>query len=359
MAVIVKNLKECILNNAKESDKVVIISGYFSPDIIEEIAKLNVSFTFYYGMYAIDKISDIVYRKMKSIDTSNGNLTLKFVNTQRVHTKCYLFYKDEMICNAMVGSANCSVQGLCSPENSEMLIELNSNVLKEMDYLIRLEQYYNKIDKMSLDIGDPKIKTFTKKFRILKNNNKKSRVPVTNDPLVAIMPLYKMSKNGKKMTYCGAGPNWGNQKGNTATKQDAMESYIPILAEHLDKYPLLFQAYPVCRKTTGGKTTRRSDPVTVIWDDGEMMTMTFQGSQREYPSKKNPLMVYPKQLTYGGDSSKKGGAVLGAYLRKRMNVDPFHVITVKDLKKYGRDHIVLTYISSGLYQADFSGRPLP
>ena len=70
------------------------------------------------------------------------------------------------------------------------------------------------------------------------------------------------------------------------------------------------------------------------------MTMTFQGSQRHYPSKSNPLMVYPKQLSYADASPKKGGAELGAYLRRRMNVAPFHVITVKDLDDYGRDHVL-------------------
>lgn len=49
---------------------------------------------------------------------------------------------------------------------------------------------------------------------------------------------------------------------------------------------------------------------------------------------------------------------MGKYLRKRMNVDPFHIITINDLKKYGRDHILLTYVSPGLYTADFSGTPL-
>lgn len=358
MAVIVDELKEFVIDNAKKSDNIIIVSGYFSPDIIDEIAKLNVQFSFYYGMYAIDRISDIVYKKMKNIEASNSNLTLKFVNMQRVHTKCYLFYKNGKMFNALVGSANCSRQGLSSPANSEMLVELNADVLKNSDYLARLDKYYQDIDKISLNVNDSGIKPYSKKVTIKRKRNKKSRVPVTTDPCVAIMPLYKLDKNGKRTTYFGGGPNWGNQNGNTAKHQDAMEAYIPIFAEHLDKYPLLFQAYPVNRKTTGGKSTRKSDPVTVIWDDGEMMTMTFQGSQRPYPSKESPLIVYPKQLSYGDDSTNKGGAVLGAYLRKRMNVDPFHVITVKDLDKYGRDYIVLTYVSPGLYQADFSGTPL-
>ncbi len=153
-----------------------------------------------------------------------------------------------------------------------------------------------------------------------------------------------------------SGPNWGNQKGNTAKKQSAMEAYLTVLTDHIDNYPLLFPPYPVSRSTTGGKKTRKSDPITVIWDDGTMMTMTFQGSQRHYPSKSNPLMVYPKQLSYGDASPSVGGSVLGAYLRNRMNVGPFHVITVKDLDDYGRDHVELHYVSPGLYTADFSGK---
>ena len=70
-------------------------------------------------------------------------------------------------------------------------------------------------------------------------------------------------------------------------------------------------------------------------------------------------MVYPKQLSYGDDSTNKGGAVLGKYLRKRMNVSAYHVITIADLTKYGKDYVLLTYVSPGLYTADFSGTPLP
>ena len=326
--------------------------------MIDEIAKMGVPFVYYYGMYGIDKIAKPVYDKLISINNSNSNLKLKFVHTQRVHTKCYLFYKNTKLENALVGSANCSINGLCSIENAEMLIELNKKELKSDRYLFELNEYIKRIEKIAIDISDPAI--VPKKLKDVKKHRKrgKDKIQDSGNPLSAIMPLYKVDKKGRKKTYKAGGPNWGNQKGNVATKQDAMEAYIPILTEHVDKYPLLFQPYPVDRLTTGGKKTRKSDPVTVIWDDGEMMTMTFQGTQRAYPSKQNPLMVYPKQLSYGDDSTKRGGAVLGKYLRKRMNVDPFHIITINDLKKYGRDHILLTYVSPGLYTADFSGTPL-
>lgn len=359
MAVLVDDLKDKVLENVKDCDNAVVITGYFSPDIIEEIAAIGVPLAYYYGMYGVDKIAKPIYDKLCSINSMYATLSLKFVHTQRVHTKCYLFYKEGKISNALVGSANCSLNGLCSDKNSEMLVELNIVELQSDNYLKQLEIYVNDIDAIALDITDPLVKPKDTKKIKAKRKGKAGKLPDTGNPLSAVMPLYQLDKKAKKKTYKGGGPNWGNQKGNVATQQDAMEAYIPILTEHLDKYPLLFQAYPAKRTTTGGKKTRLSDPVTVIWDDGEMMTMTFQGSQRAYPSKDNPLMVYPKQLSYGDSSTKHGGAVLGKYLRNRMNVPLFHVITVSDLKKYGRDHVLLTYVSPGLYMADFSGTPLP
>lgn len=44
MAILVKNLKKKVLENAKESDQIIIITGYFSPDMIDEIAKMGVPF---------------------------------------------------------------------------------------------------------------------------------------------------------------------------------------------------------------------------------------------------------------------------------------------------------------------------
>ena len=56
MAILVKNLKKKVLENAKESDQIIIITGYFSPDMIDEIAKMGVPFVYYYGMYGIPGI---------------------------------------------------------------------------------------------------------------------------------------------------------------------------------------------------------------------------------------------------------------------------------------------------------------
>lgn len=139
MAVLVDNLENNVIENVKASDHVTIITGYFSPDIIEKIAQLGIPLTYYYGMYGIDKISKPVYDKLVAISNQYPCLQLKFVNTQRVHTKCYLFYKNNKIFNSLVGSANCSLNGLCSSSNAEMLVELNVDELKSDEYLLNLD----------------------------------------------------------------------------------------------------------------------------------------------------------------------------------------------------------------------------
>lgn len=178
-----------------------------------------------------DTVAKPVYDKLISINNSNSNLKLKFVHTQRVHTKCYLFYKNTKLENALVGSANCSINGLCSIENAEMLIELNKKELKSDRYLFELNEYIKRIEKIAIDISDPAI--VPKKLKDVKKHRKrgKDKIQDSGNPLSAIMPLYKVDKKGRKKTYKAGGPNWGNQKGNVATKQDAMEAYIPILTE--------------------------------------------------------------------------------------------------------------------------------
>ena len=42
MAVLVDNLENNVIENVKASDHVTIITGYFSPDIIEKIAQLGI-----------------------------------------------------------------------------------------------------------------------------------------------------------------------------------------------------------------------------------------------------------------------------------------------------------------------------
>ena len=361
MAVFVKDLKKEILEKAKLSDKIVIISGYTTPDIIEDIAKVNVEMIFYYGMYYTDGITPVLHNKLKKLDVAHSNLTIKIVKEHRVHTKCYLFYKNGNLVNALVGSANCSKNGLMGATNSEMLVELNKKeLLQSSNYLIDLHSYFTAIDAAAVHCTDAAIvgrnKVTFKKIKGVQGE----KVPYSGNPFVAIMPLYTLKK-GKKVVHRAGGINWGLQSGHSKKGTGYAEAYIPVYGEHIDKYPIMFPFFPIQRKTTGGKITRKSDPVVVLWDDGVIMEMVFGGGGVERPTEGkrqqgDPYKEYPKNFTSGADG---GGGELGEYLRKRMNVPRRKLIEISDLEKYKKDYIKLTYISPGYYEADFSGVPLP
>lgn len=367
MAVYKKDLKQLVLDNADKCSRIVIISGFATPDTIEEIARKKVEISFYYGMYRKRGLTRLTYKKLIEIDKKYDNLSVYIVRDYHVHTKCYLFLDKEKVINALVGSANCSVDGLSSGENSEMLVELNERELTgNTCYLKNLKDYAEEVKQASVKCGDPEIVINEAKTIIKKQKEKKGQYLVSTNPYIAYMPLFswKKRKNGsfKKIVNKQSGLNWGLQSGHSKKGAGYAEAYLKVTGELVDLHPVIFPFFPTSRTTTSGKITRRFDPVIVLWDDGTIMEMIFSGNGVERPTKKKrkpgeTFHQYPKQFTSGKDGDG-GGAELGKYLRKRMNVPERHVITMKDLKDYGREYVELTYIHDGYYEADFSGTPL-
>ena len=357
MAVLVDNLLSSLVSSTTNCDQIVIISGYSSPDIVEEIAKLGKPTTFYYGMYGAEGITERQLISFRTLQTKYANMRIQLVYKHRVHTKAYLILNDDNISHAFVGSANFSSNGLTGVKNSEMLVELNKQELAVgSTYLSQLYRYWKDIEAISIDCNDPKVITRAKvsPTRAMFRKNGQIVFPLTGNPYTAIMPFYSI-ENGKKVINQSSGINWGLQKGHAKKTSEYKEAYIPVTAALIDNYPVIFPPFPDVRTTTEGKATRKSDPVTVLWDDGKVMKMIFSGGGVERPTQSNrkegdPFREYPKQFT----SADGGGEELGKYLRKRMGVDSKAPVTISDFKKYGRDYIILTYIAPGYYEADFS-----
>ena len=362
MAVCVEKLLDLVKKNAEQSDIIVIISGYTTPDIIEQIAGFEKETHFYYGMYRKSGLTKPTHDKLIELDSKFGNLTVSIVNLYHVHTKCYLFLKDGNIINALVGSANCSKDGLCSNKNSEMLVELNTDVLQQDEYLKSLLEYVEAVKEASVRCDDPDV-VVSEHRKASSMRAPKGKFKQSDNPFVAFLPLFYFKRtakgNIKKVVHEQGGLNWGLQSGHSKQGDVYAEAYIPIGADIVDNHMHMIPFFPSERQTTSGKATRKSDPVTVLWDDGVIMEMVFSGSGVERPTKGSrkpgePYHEYPKNFTSSIDG---GGAKLGEYLRKRMNVGKRHRITIDDLKKYGREYIELTYIHDGYYEADFSGKP--
>lgn len=344
MAISVEDLEKRVLDNTTISQTVTIISGFFSADVIEDIAKCGKPLNFYYGMYTWNGITVLQQSVFKNLEAKYSNLKIYIVFDYHVHTKCYIFHGTH-ISSALVGSANCSSNGLLSDKNCEMLADISDPAL-----VADLDAYAAEVHAASLHFDDPSIIPY-KRSASKRVSTSKGRI-YSGNPFITNIPLY-IYKNRKKYVPPKSGINWGLQKGNTKAVSPYVEAYIPI-----KEFDLKYNAamIPVCGSVgagSGGKKTRRLSPVTVTWDDGTVMQMLFQGTQ-EYPGKRtrkpgDPFMIYPKQL-----STDKGGALLGEYLRKRMGIPGRKTVTISDFRKYGRDYITLTYISPGNYEADFS-----
>ena len=344
MAVNVDNLKRLVIDNTKASDRIVIISGYATPDMVEEIAKIGVQVSFFYGMYKKRGLTKLTYEKLTDIDARYLNLRVHIVRDYHVHTKCYLFYNNNNLQNALVGSANCSFDGLLSGANSEMLVELNETELRNSAYLRRLTKYQHSIEAASVRCGDPSIIVNAPMPSKGRKRVKKGTFPVSSNPYVAYMPLYYWGKTKKgnlaKIVHQKSGLNWGLQSGNSKKGSDYAEAYIAVTGDLVDRHPMLFPFFPISRVTSSGKATRRYDPVRVLWDDGKIMEIVFSGNGVERPTAKNrtstsPYHKFPKQFTSGADGDG-GGAELGKYIRQRMNVseaDIYHEEITLDEKK--------------------------
>lgn len=330
-----KDLKRLIINNASQSDEVIIISGYVGPSIIKDVFDSCQNTTVVYGMYGRDGISEFLHKSLCKLSKHYPKANILYCNTG-VHAKCYVFKKNKKITTVLIGSANLSEHGLTSPDTAEILSSL------PCDDFIAIDYYIKTILMNCIDCKDTSIVASSVNYHYPKSTQALLR-PV--NPLSTSMPLFIIDRETKeKITHAGSGLNWGNASNNHKTN-GPMEACIPISAKHIDNYPLLFPPKQLVKNTSDGKISRVNDPIEIIWDDGYIMKAIFSGNG---PRRNDRL--FPKQLT----SNDGGGAELGGYIRHRMGLSERHVILYSDLVNYGRDNIQLTFIQEGVYAADFS-----
>lgn len=352
MGVFVDGLEQVVIDNASSSDEIAIISGYCSPDTIEKIASLGKKLDFYFGMASRGALTPLLLNKLQDLQRNHANLNIFVVSDYHVHTKCYIFKENGDIKNILVGSANCSINGLRSGKNSELLVDLNKNELINQHYLNGLDSYCLEVAQSSLPINSSQILVSSQSVTTRSKGTGRHKYKISKNPFVALIPLFRI-KGNKKVVPESSGLNWGNQKGHT--KKGSMESYFGVTAELIDNHPIVFPFKPQKRNTTSGKITRDYDPITVLWDDGTVMEMIFSGGGVERPTEGNrtpndPYRQYPKHLT----SADGGGAELGAYIRRRMGLPSTHKITMSDLNSFKNKYVVFTYIQDGYYEASFS-----
>ncbi|MGO1058534.1 restriction endonuclease PLD domain-containing protein [Planococcus sp. FY231025] len=314
------NLEEKIFSVHKyiECDELQILSGYVGPNPVKKLIDLPLSTVVIYGMYGSELVPEALHNALKKNHIEGAHEIL--YSDIPIHSKCYVWKLNGSIVYALVGSANFSNSGLCV-SNRESLAEITSDSFKD------LETYMTHIQGNCLKCTSPNVKLLTRNSASHPANSECSML--LYNPQTGEVPL-------------GSGLNWGHSvNGHT----NIGDSYITIRTSHLRNYPMLFPKKQINTNLIDGvpKGHRRSDPIELIWDDGQIMQALLEGTQPMDETR------YPKQI-----SSFPSKNILGIYIRKRMGLPPNALITMEDLEKYGRKDIKISLLKDGTYYIDFA-----
>ena len=317
------NLEEIIFNRHQTvlSDELIILSGYLGPNPVARLKKLPINSTVIYGMYGDKGIQNRLHDALinTQIDIPHVNI---YYSTVPIHSKCYIWKNKNIIQHALIGSANFSTNGLCTPYR-ETLAETT------LDTFQPLHEYLNRVMQNSILCTDVQLTQRTQRI-------------ITSVNTQASAQICRMSLLGRGgIVHEASGLNWGQGRGHVAPN----DAYIAIKKDYIRQYPSLFP--PKQNFTTmtniGGRQNRHNDIVDIIWDDGFIMDGLFEGSQDE-----NGL-TFPKQI-----SSFPRKSIMGEYIRNRLGISPGQAVIIEDLQRYGRTTIDISLQEEGVYFFDFS-----
>lgn len=313
--------------------EMVIISGYVGYQTIKQLENLpsDIHSSIVYGMYGSEQISMPLHTALLEIQNTSPNIDI-FYSTIPVHSKIYLWQSKKSLKRALVGSANFSVSGLKN-NYKEVLTDVDKKSFSD------LVNYCNRILDNSILCDDRgvQVKPVKKSYKISEKN--KDAQPYLNEGICRVSLLDANNEVPAK-----SGLNWGCSDAHVKLG----DAYIRITMDYIRDFPNLFPAKKyvgIENVESSGRKSRENDEVELIWDDGVRMIGLLEGQQ----SSRIDGLVYPKQL-----SSSPSKSIMGIYLRNRLGVPLNHVITTRDLLKYGRTYIDISLIGEGLYYLDFS-----
>ena len=341
-----EDLYNKVFDTSIDGDRLVIISGYVGPAVVKDLKRLPYNVELYVGMYG-NVISGILHKSLLKLDKID-NVSIFYTNIL-VHAKCYIWFKNNRIVRALIGSANFSTSGLMTPKKEvlgyipeesfdEMLAYID--LIRQLSYSVR---DYTGVERNVVRFTDDLTQTISDKEVEISLLATRGSGGQTNIVGIATNP---------GDVHAGAGLNWGFSNGMPKPN----DAYIKIPKEQIINNPLMFPP----------KSNDVNDPIDVIWDDGTEMQMLLEGSQDV------DGVDYPKQI-----STYKSKKELGLYFRKRIgdaigkdliipeelskeefvpkaNYYKDRFITKEILESYGRTSINIKLIGDRTYYFDFS-----
>lgn len=302
-----------------QSDELIVLSGYLGPKPVERLRELPFNSTVIYGMYGDKGIQRRLHNALIELQRELDNVNIYYSKTA-IHSKCYIWKRESNISHALIGSANFSINGLCTPYR-EVLAETTH------DTFAPLSSYIDRVMENSVlctDISLPEIE---------------NDIPngIQSDSEVCRVSL--LDNNG--IVQLRSGLNWGHGRGNVSIDDACLVIRKPYIREYPPLFPPIQDYSPML--ISGSRSHRKNDQVEIVWDDGIVMGGLLEGKQTELG------VDYPKNF-----SSSPRKNIMGEYIRTRLGVPSGIRVTLADLERYGRTHIDISLQGEGIYFFDFS-----
>lgn len=340
-----KNLEQIIFSKhellSDAPDELLIISGYLGPAPIERLNELcDMNITVIGGMYA-SGIDARLLNSLEAIKNTNPNLKILY-SQQEVHSKIYIWKKEDRVLSALIGSANFSSNGLRT-DFRESLADATRDTFEP------LKEYSKYILEHATET--PSLKASQAIVNYNEDHTINNIIEVVPERLYTVdIPLYSENTSRGKFVPERSGLNWCFSNGHVAIG----DAYIRIPKNIIQMETALIKPFDTSYISTSLRR-RNSDSIELIWDDGFVMEASLEGMQT-YKNKNYPkqLASYKAQTPYLNGERISTKSILGRYLRKRLGIGLTDVITMETLENYGRTTITLSLIEEGVYYADFS-----
>jgi hypothetical protein len=284
-----------------------IISGYATSAMafhhLEEIKAIdkNVNITLLVGMCPADGISIGNHKGFQNIMESAYANIFKcsyIYNKPQVHSKLYIWTKEDKLLKAFIGSANYT-QNAFSKRQREILVEIKDE--KVLNYYQQLENdsiYCNHQDADSL------IKIYNDKNYFRRQKLEEITVeiddPIPNKNELEKITVSLLSKNGEIQNKGGL--NWGQRDGRNPN-----QAYIQLPPEvyKTDYFP------------------KKPNQFTIYTDDDKILICTRAQKDEEGHAIETP----------------HNNSLIGEYFRNRLGLANGAFVTKQDLQRYGRTDV--------------------
>ena len=289
-------------------DKLTIVSGYATASMLSiheadlSQLELNIKIDLTIGMTPSDGIVTAQHDVFKKMQVAKSNINCRYlVGDKSVHSKVYVWSRNNDPLVAFAGSANYSYRGFRSKKRVETMSEVDPKSAYAFCKRIRRKSVICLSDAIDTSIA----------IHVPNGALPKSLVPKRKLNTVKLPLVVKTSGE----THQKSGLNWGQRAG-----RESNQAYIPIPSAIYKS-----EFFPPI-----------GDRFVMQTDDG--ISLIFTRAQER-----------GKALHTPDDNS-----IIGRYFRRRLKVPSGDRVLRKHLNQYGRTDVLVTKTDDETYFLDFS-----